>query len=242
MLSSAGDDEALALALINHASTLCNMGRLDEARALQLEVRDRAAARGDNFELVRVLNNLCWLETIQGNLAAAVAYGIAGLEQTSENTSLYLRTAIRATLAEAVLEQGEANQPVIDMIVESLSLNMKLRGVSDLTTKMTLLAKASAPNDPRSAAVLIGTARILERRHGIGFEDRYAHRNYVERLLEQLQGLLGDYALTEAIESIKDATFDEATDLAITLAKQWKPDSESATGTPEASEDVPQPT
>jgi predicted ATPase len=242
MLSSAGDAEALAQALTNHASVLSVMGRVDEARARFMELRDRAADRGDTFELVRVLNNLCMLETGQGNLAAAVAYGLAGVERTSENTSLYMRASIRGTLAEALLEQGAATQPVVDMIAETVRLDSKLRSVLYLTTDMTLLGKALASTDPRRAAVLIGGARIMERRHGIGYGYRYADRDYVDHLLEQLRDHLGDDELTEAIDSINDMTFDEAADLAITLAEQWKSANEPAAGTLATTEDLPEPT
>ena len=69
------------------------------------------------------------------------------------------------------------------MIVEALSLNGKLRNVSDLTTFMTLLAKALAPTDSRSAAVLLGASRFMERRHGIGYDYRFADRDYVDLLV-----------------------------------------------------------
>jgi predicted ATPase/DNA-binding SARP family transcriptional activator len=241
-LSSAGDDEALAVALSPHAILLARAGQADEARALMLKLRDQAAARGDNFELVRTLNNLCWLETSQGNLAAAVAYGRAGLEQTSENTSLSIKAIIRTTLAEALLEQGETTRPLIDMIAENLRLDSKVGSVAYLTTDMTLLAKALLPTQPRRAAILIGAAGILERRHGIGYEFRYADRDYVDHLLEQLRNGLGDRELAEAIESIKEITFDEATDLAITLARQGNSTPQAAAGTRGTSEYDPQPT
>jgi predicted ATPase len=230
-LGSAGDDEALAVALSDHAILLAQAGRVDEARARWLELRDQAAARGHAFPLVLALNNLCWLETQQGNLAAAVAHGQAGVEQTSESTALAIRALIRTTLAEALVEQGQAARPLIDMIVENLRLDGKLRSVVHLTTSMTLLAKALAPTDPGRAAVLIGAARIMEKRHGIGNTGRYADRDYADRLLQQLRNRLGDKELTEAIESINDITFDEATDLAITLATQGNSALQPAAGT-----------
>jgi hypothetical protein len=219
-LRSAGDDEALAEALSNHASLLAKAGRSDEARAEWLELRDQAADRGHTFPLVLALNQLCWLETQRGNLAAAVAYGQAGVEQSSENTAVSIKALIRTTLAEALVEQGEAPGPAIDMIAENVRLHSKLRSVEVLTTEMTLLAKALLSIEPRHTAVLIGAARVLEKRHGIGFDGRFADRDYIDRLLDQLRNRLGDKELTVAIESINDITFDEATDLAITLARQ----------------------
>jgi hypothetical protein len=152
-----------------------------------------------------------------------------------------MRASIRGTLAEALLEQGEATQPVIDLIGEAVRLNSKLRNVSYLTGDMTVLAKALATTDPRGAAVLLGAARIMERRHGIGYEYLYADRDYVDHVLDQLRNRLGVDELTEAIESIEDITFDEATDLALSLAKQWKPARQPAAGTLASSEDVPEP-
>jgi predicted ATPase/DNA-binding SARP family transcriptional activator len=243
-LTSAGDEEALELALSDNAILLVFAGRADEARAKWLELRDQAAERSHTFSLLLALNNLCWLETRQGNLADAVAYGRAGLEQTSENASLSMGAVIRATLAEALLEQGQATGPVIEMIAESLHVDSRLRGVSYLATNMTLLAKALAPTDPRSAAVLIGAARAMEKRHGIGHGYQYADRDYVDRLVEQLRNRLGDEELTEALESINEITFDEATDLAISLARRWNDGmhtQQPAAGSVGAGEYVPQP-
>lgn len=206
-----GDRHMIARSMSGIASVLGNAGRLEEARAVHLEVLDLARAAGDERRVSVALLNLAETEFALGDAQAAVARARENLTNDIFRRNTALRASQEANLGAYFLGLERAEEARV-VAMEGFGHARLAKDHAQAAIALQHLAAIVAPSEPERSARLLGyvDATFAQWRVVREFTTRFTY----DRLMATLRQTLNDDEIATLGHEGAAMTEDQAAELA----------------------------